>query len=190
MSVRVLAGRERGRRLEVPGGRTRPTSSLVRGVVFDMLAHRDWLAGRVVLDLFAGSGALGIEALSRGAASVVFVDESTAAVRVLRRNLARSDGLVHRARVVALPVERGLRRLAAEGFVADGVLADPPYGRGLAGRTVARIASSGVLAEGGWLAVEHPAEEIVPAPDGFADVVRRRHGGTSVTLLVREETAS
>jgi len=189
MSLRVLAGQQRGRRLHVPNDGTRPTGSLVRGAVFDVLAHRGWLAGRVILDLFAGSGALGIEALSRGAASVVFIDEAPAAVRVVRRNLMLS-ALSDRARVLALPVERGLRRLVAERFVAAGVFADPPYGRGLAGRTLAAVAASGVLSEGGWIALEHAAGEDVPAPDGFAPVTVRRHGRTSVTVLVREEETS
>jgi len=190
MSVRVLAGRQRGRRLQVPGGGTRPTGSLVRGAVFDMLAHREWLAGRVVVDLFAGSGALGIEALSRGAASAVFIDESPAAARVVRRNLAVS-GMADRARVLALPVERGLRRLGAEGFVATGVLADPPYGRGLARRAVALVAASRVLLVGGWMAVEHATGEEMAVPDEFALEASRRHGRTSVTLLVRQgETTS
>src|SRR5262250_1158551 len=110
MALKIIAGRAHGRRLRVPGGRTRPTSSLVRGALFNMLEHRGWLAGARVIDLFAGSGALGIEALSRGARAVVFVEASTAVVRTLRGNL-RVSGYARRAEVIPMAAERALRML-------------------------------------------------------------------------------
>jgi len=183
--VRVIAGRARGRRLRVPGGGTRPTSGLVRGALLNMLEHRGWLDDALVIDLFAGSGALGIEALSRGAGRAVFVEASAAAARVLGENLATS-GLGARAEIVRAPVPRALSALAARGVVADGVLADPPYGAGWAARTVTAVVASGVLGPGGWLAVEHEVGEEPAAAGDLVVVQRRRHGRTVLTLLARE----
>src|SRR5215470_2071654 len=105
MALRVIAGGAHGRRLRVPaGGRTRPTSSLVRGALFNMLEHRGWLIDARILDLYAGSGAMGIEALSRGARAVVFVEASPGVVRTLRANLAAS-GFAERAEVVPTSAE-------------------------------------------------------------------------------------
>jgi 16S rRNA (guanine966-N2)-methyltransferase len=186
MAVRVIAGAAHGRRLRVPAAGTRPTSSVVRGALFDMLAHRGWLDRTLVLDLFAGSGALGIEALSRGVGRVVFVEAKAAAVRVLRANLVRS-GLAARAEVLRAPVPRALAALAARGVIADGVLADPPYGQGWIPRTVAAVATSGLLAPQGWLALEHRVGEEPQAVGDLVVVQRRRHGDTMVTLFERQD---
>ena len=190
MGVKVIAGQARGRRLRVPaGGRTRPTSGLVRGALFNMLEHRCWLRGAVALDLFAGSGALGIEALSRGADRVLFVEAAPTAVRALRENLAHS-GVADRAEVLPLAVPRALRTLARRGAVVDGVIADPPYGTGWVQRTVDAVHAAGVLAPGGWIAIEHRPDEM-PRPTGELVVVQtRRHGGTALTLLAHREDAA
>src|SRR4030095_12588845 len=105
MALRIIAGRAHGRRLRVPGGPTRPTSSLVRGALFNMLEHRGWLANTSLVDFYAGSGALGIEALSRGARAVVFVETSATVLRTLRDNLAAS-GYPGRAEVIGRSAER------------------------------------------------------------------------------------
>ncbi len=186
MAVRVIAGAAHGRRLRVPTGGTRPTSGLVRGALFNMLAHRGWLDRALVLDLFAGSGALGIEALSRGVRRVVFVEANATAARVLAANLAQS-GLAARARVLRAPVGRALAALAAKGVLADGVLADPPYGRGWPARTVAAVVQSQVLAPAGWLAIEHRIDEEPPAMGDLVVVQRRRHGHSALTLLERQD---
>jgi 16S rRNA (guanine966-N2)-methyltransferase len=186
MAVRVIAGRARGRRLRVPvGGRTRPTSGLVRGALFNMLTHRALLDQARLLDLFAGSGALGIEALSRGAGSVVFVESAPQAVRALRANVAAS-GFGARAEVVAAPVAGALRRLSLRGDQVDGALIDAPYGAGLAQRTVDAVAGNDLLTGSGWMGVEHSCDESVEPPSGFAVAASRRHGRTVLTLLTRQ----
>jgi len=186
MSVRVQAGRQRGQRLRVPaGGRTRPTGSLVRGAMFDMVAARGWLGDARILDLFAGSGALGIEALSRGAAEVVFVEDSPGAIRVLRANLATS-GVREQATVLPLPADRALKRLERDAVRVHGVFADPPYGRGWVRRTLDWLAHGDVLEVGGWIAIEHDARETPPAVPRLTMVAERRHGQTSVSVLVKE----
>jgi 16S rRNA (guanine966-N2)-methyltransferase len=189
VTVRVLSGEARGRRLRVPGGgRTRPTASVVREALFDILAHRGWVAGRVVIDLYAGSGALGIEAASRGAARVVFVEESRAVARILRENVGTAVGDTP-ADVLVMPVARALATLVRRGCVADGIVADPPYGRGLVDRTIADVLRTGVLSPGGWLAVEHAARERPTPVSGLVLEVERRYGSTAMSILSREEEA-
>lgn len=120
--MRVVAGELRGRRIDAPPGRdTRPTTDKVREAVFNALGSLDLVRDAVVLDLFAGSGALGIEALSRGAAEAIFVERDRAALQTLRRNLEVLD-LDDRSRVVPGDVMTTAPRLTA-----DLVLADPPY---------------------------------------------------------------
>ena len=126
--MRVSGGSLRGRRLHAaPGSETRPTTGRARSGLFDWLGDR--LSEGVVLDLFAGSGALGIEALSRGACDVVFVERSPRAQRALRKNL-RELGIGDRARLIADAVAPAISRLRREGQRFDLVLADPPYGGG------------------------------------------------------------
>jgi len=189
MALRIIAGGAHGRRLRVPSGRTRPTSSLVRGALFNMLEHRGWLADSYILDLYAGSGALGIEALSRGARGVVFVEASSGVLRTLRENLAAS-GFAGRAEVLATKAERALRTLERRGTRVDGVIADPPYGLGCVQRLVDQLAASDVLASDGWVAVEHAADEAPEARPGLAVTASRRHGGTALTLFHRPEGAA
>ena len=124
--MRVVAGSARGRALVAPpGGKTRPTSDRVREAVFNALWSRRVLDGAVAVDLFAGSGALGVEALSRGAAHVTFVDDDRAAVRAVRSNL-ETCGVADRATVVAGRAERWLAGLAS-GARFDLAFCDPPY---------------------------------------------------------------
>ncbi len=125
--MRVTGGRLRGRRIHGTAGRaTRPTSERARVGLFDWLGPR--VEGRVVLDLFAGTGALGIEALSRGAASVVFVESARPALRALRRSCSELE-LEAETRILASSAAAAVSRLRREGLRFDLVLADPPYGR-------------------------------------------------------------
>lgn len=182
MSLRVIAGAARGRRLRVPPRGTRPTAELVRNALLTMLEHRGWLDNATVLDLFAGSGALGIEALSRGAARVVFVEAADAAVRVLRDNVLQS-GFSDRAQVLPAAVPAALRRLSREHARFDGVIADPPYGDGWVQKTIDGIVDGALLGPHGWIAIEHRHDE-VPAPTGALIVhTSRRHGDTTLTIL-------
>ena len=124
--VRVVGGSARGRTLVAPpGGRTRPTADRVREAIFNALRSRDVVEGADVLDLFAGSGALGVEALSQGAARATFVDSDRAARQAVRRNL-EACGFLDRAAIIAAPAERFLARLGAEQY--DLAFCDPPYG--------------------------------------------------------------
>lgn len=179
--TRIVAGVARGRRLQVPAGdRTRPTSDRVREALFSTLesARGGW-AGARVLDLYAGSGALGLEALSRGAEAVQLVEQARPALAALRRNVD-AVGLPG-ARVVASRVERHVSSAAAEPF--DVVLADPPYI--LPCDAVTEVLTS--LIRRGWLAaeavvvVERATRSGAPAwPDGLEGSRERRYGETSL----------
>lgn len=175
--VRVVAGSARGRRLVAPEGLdTRPTSDRVREAVFNALASLDALRGARVLDLFAGSGALGIEALSRGAAHCTFVERSRPALDALRANLA-STGLGSRAEVVALAAERFL---AGEPDRYDLALLDPPYAFDGWSRLLAAVPAR--------LSVVESDREVAVGPPW--DVIRvKRYGGTVVTFARRADTA-
>ena len=184
--MRVIAGALRGRTLRAPhGNRTRPTADRVRQALFSVLGN---VEGARVLDLYAGSGALGIEALSRGAARAVFVESGRAAVEVIRDNL-RSLELAERATVLPLRVERAARQLVDHGPF-DLVLCDPPWPeleRALA--ALERSLGPGVLAPGARLALEHPAKRPVALPValGLEPYDQRHWGDSGVSLFVRQE---
>jgi 16S rRNA (guanine966-N2)-methyltransferase len=170
----VIAGALRGRRIEVPAGEgVRPTADRVREAVFNALDSLGALRGARVLDAFAGSGALGIEALSRGAASVTFADTHPAARATIAANVA-ALGLGDRAQVVGLPAAAALS--GVEPF--DLVLLDPPYAFDGWDDLLARVAER--LGDGGVVVVESDRE--VPVPPPFVCLRARRYGGTVVTF--------
>jgi len=172
--TRIVAGAYRGRTLVVPPRGTRPTSERVREAVFSRLEHLGAVADARVLDLYAGSGALALEALSRGAASAVLVESDAAAARVCRTNV-RALGLSACAEVAQTTVERYLAGAA----LADLVFADPPYA--LADLDGVLCALVGVLAPGGTVVVER-ATRAAPLrwPDGLVPDDDRRYGETHV----------
>ncbi|WP_207839370.1 16S rRNA (guanine(966)-N(2))-methyltransferase RsmD [Williamsia soli] len=177
--TRIIAGAARGRRLAVPEAGTRPTTDRVREAIFNILAARVDFDGAAVLDLFAGSGALGLEALSRGAGSVVLVESDNRAARVIEANI-RSAGLsgavVERRRVV--------EHLRKSGSVADIVFADPPYD--LPDEQLSellRLLVAGRVAPGGTVIIERSSRSPVTAwPEEFGDVDVRRYGETRIEL--------
>ncbi len=172
--MRVVAGSARGRRLQAPSGRsTRPTSDRVREAVFNMLTSRDAVAGATVLDLFAGTGAMGIEALSRGASAATFVESDGGAVRAIEANLALT-GLADGARVVRADALRWLEGAGA----FDLAFVDPPYDFEGWDRLLRRLeADVAVLESGRPLHLGEPWEA----------VQERRYGGTLVTLVHRKK---
>jgi 16S rRNA (guanine966-N2)-methyltransferase len=181
-AVRVIAGRLGGRELRAPRGRaTRPTSDRVREALFSMLGE---LGDARVLDLYAGSGALGIEALSRGALHATFVESGRAALGALRENLERL-GLGARATVLSTSVARAAAALASRGPF-DLVLADPPWTELEAALSELTTAvTPELLAPGFRLIVEHPTRSPIDLP-GRTDLQlarRRAWGDTSVTVF-------
>lgn len=146
-----------------------------------MLESRHRWAGVAVLDLFAGSGALGIEALSRGAAAAVFVESDRTAATAIRSNLAaaRVEG-----EILVAPAARAIKTLAAAGRRFGGVFLDPPYHRGWVDRTLVALEESGLVEAGGWVVVEHGRDEEPAARGGtLAHRDTRRYGDTRVTIF-------
>jgi 16S rRNA (guanine966-N2)-methyltransferase len=171
--MRVVAGTARGRTLVAPpGSRTRPTTDRVREAIFNALASRGGVEGARVLDLFAGSGALGVEALSRGAAHATFVDRDHQARRAIARNLA-ACGFEDRATVVPVPVERWLGALAA-GDRYDLAFCDPPYAYDGWDALLAALPAALAVVE---------SDRAVAPPAGWELVREARYGGTWVGFV-------
>ncbi|MFZ5468453.1 MAG: 16S rRNA (guanine(966)-N(2))-methyltransferase RsmD [Myxococcota bacterium] len=180
--MRIIAGSARGRPLQGPRGakEIRPTADRVRETLFNILGQ--WMEGLFVLDLYAGTGALALEALSRGAARAVLVDSGREAQRLLRANAA-ALGFSERCEVYALPVERALEKLGQERRRFDLVFADPPYAARAVSELLERLWAAALLAPGGRLAIEHDRRE--EAPERVGELVRydqRRFGDTLISL--------
>ena len=180
--MRIIAGEWRGRPLQAPEGQaTRPTADRAREGLFSMLASRlGTFEGLHVADLFAGTGALGIEALSRGAAHCTFVEKDRGAVAALQQNLARFSALA-RADIRTQAVEYA----SPPARPCDIVLMDPPYATGLAPLALARIGNPAWVAPAGLLSMETDGERL-DAPSGFAVETERRFGKAHILLLRRE----
>ena len=177
--MRIIAGEWRGRKLVAPEGRqTRPTADRTRETLFSMLASRlGSFEGLRVADLYAGSGALGIEALSRGAEHVTFVETDRAALKAIAANsktLGGDDRIAVRAMSAAtLPV----------GHPFDLIFADPPYEPGSGSEAVAAVAKAGWLAPGGWMAIETHRGDAVTPPEGWEVNAERDVGRARLTIL-------
>lgn len=176
--MRVIAGRLGGRRLRAPKGRTtRPTSDRVREALFSMLGELD---GSVALDLFAGSGALGIEALSRGAERVVFVERDPSAVATLRANLA-ALGLGEKEATVRVGDALGsLRAARARDETYDLVFIDPPYRHASEFQGALSALLPALLSPAARVVVE--SDRRVPAELALETMTRRRYGDTTITI--------
>jgi 16S rRNA (guanine966-N2)-methyltransferase len=183
--MRIIAGALKGRRLAPVHGRIRPTAAKVRESVFNILG--DAVLGVRVLDLFAGTGALGIEALSRGAAQTVFVEDHPGAVKVLRRNLEEL-GLGDQATVWPLPVIAALKKLAGRGERFGLAFLDPPYGGGEADAALKALASLNLCRPGARVVVEHSRRQTLPEECGpLRRLQVRRYGDTQVAFYLVEK---
>jgi 16S rRNA (guanine(966)-N(2))-methyltransferase RsmD len=163
----------------------RPALARVKASLFDILTSRGFIRGERILDAFAGSGALGIEALSRGATSVVFIEQDREVVRVLRRNL-EAGGLAARSSVIAQSAGPAILRLLQRQATFDGVLLDPPYDSSWAARLLPRLGATSLVREGGWVAVHHRSgDSLEPAYGHLIESVRRRIGSAGISVYWR-----
>lgn len=184
--MRVIAGDQKGLRLKTSKGRaTRPTADQVRIACLDTLTP--WLAGARVLDLFAGSGAVGIEALSRGAEEAVFVESDRAALGAIRENLERL-GLKERSRVVGEDVAKALRTLGRRGERFSVIFIDPPYESSFAVTTLEDLSDGGLIAAGGVVVIQHRTKTALPERVGALSRFKaKRFGETTLTFFRRVE---
>ena len=178
--MRVIAGKWGGRTIRAPRGLSvRPTTDRVREAVFSILG--DDVEGSVVLDLFAGTGAMAIESLSRGAAGAVLVESSPGALGALRANLAAfgAEG----ATCLPLDYREAVRRLAAKRRSFTLVFLDPPYGKGLVGLSAELLSRAGILAPGAVVVAERASRDPVESlPAEWIERIDRRYGDTRITL--------
>jgi 16S rRNA (guanine966-N2)-methyltransferase len=181
--MRIVGGRLRGRLLAAPASRAiRPTADRLRESLFNILVHAygDPITDARVLDLFSGTGALGLEALSRGAAFALFIDEGAEARALLRENVA-TLGLGGTTRIF----RRDATKLGAAHPIEPFSVAflDPPYGRGLAEQALASARTGGWLAPGALVVVEEAAKPGFAAPEGFDEIERRSYDDSALILL-------
>jgi 16S rRNA (guanine966-N2)-methyltransferase len=181
--MRIVGGRLRGRALVAPKSQAiRPTADRLREALFNILVHAygDPVSGARVLDLFAGTGALGLEALSRGAAFALFVDDGAEARALLRENVA-ALGLGGVSRIF----RRNAVKLGAAHPLAPFSLAflDPPYARSLAEQALASARAGGWLIPGALAVVEEAASAAFAAPEGFEELERRHYDDTALIVL-------
>ncbi|MFN0061786.1 MAG: 16S rRNA (guanine(966)-N(2))-methyltransferase RsmD [Myxococcaceae bacterium] len=157
--MRIVGGLSRGRRLLAPVGREiRPTADRVRETLFNVLGQT--FEPIRVLDLFAGTGALGFEALSRGAAFVVFVDHGKEAQQLVTDN-AKALGVSEQMELLRSPVERALETLRARGGAFELVFSDPPYASRQGAGVLEALSAAALVAKNGWVVVEHDADEVL-----------------------------
>jgi len=180
--MRVIAGTAKGHRLRSSRGHSlRPTADRVKEALFNILPHD--LSGIRVLDLFAGTANLTLEALSRGAREATLVDASREAGKTIHKNLA-ALGFSKQSRVWIVPVQRALHLLARRGENFDLIFVDPPYEKGLVGRVLGAIAREGVLREVGVLVAEHSGKEEVEKSYGPLNLHdQRRYGSTFLSFF-------
>jgi 16S rRNA (guanine966-N2)-methyltransferase len=189
--IRIIGGKHRGRMLATPEGEaTRPTSNRARESLFNILMHATWrddedggtspLIEARVLDAYAGSGALGLEALSRGAAHATFLDNDAAAVKAIGENL-RKLGETGAAKVVRADATRPPPSREA----CDLVFLDPPYRSGQAPAAIAALAAAGWMTPGCIVTVELAHNEDLLPPDGFEVIDERRYGAAKIVILKR-----
>lgn len=189
--MRVVAGRQKGRRLKEPGGQgLRPTSARVREALLSILGHR--IKGARVLDLYAGTGALGLESLSRGAREVVFVDNRAASIRILRENVSRC-GYHNQCTIVSQDVAMFLTSPPpfGEPTAFDLIFVDPPYRGTDLTRLLERLSLSGKIAAKGTIILEHFFKHEVPGRTGALVQTRQsRYGDTMLSFYQRAAEAT
>jgi 16S rRNA (guanine(966)-N(2))-methyltransferase RsmD len=187
--MRIISGTSKGRKLVTPRSQSlRPTSDRVKESLFNIL--REEMEGKLVLDLFAGTGNLGIEALSRGAEKTIFVEKRRQAIRLIQKNLAQC-GLEERSEILPKDTNRGIGILKERGESFDLILMDPPYEKGWIQRTLMKLNSHPIYHEDSILVIEHTRREPLPQPmEGWNLIRQQQIGDTLLSFLIPREKAN
>lgn len=182
MGQRIIGGLLKGKKLfPIKGSHIRPTGDRQRESIFNILS--DKIEDATVLDLYAGTGALGLEALSRGASVCIFIDNDKTAAQVIERNI-RACRLEGNAKIIRWHIERNLRCLHALDIAFDFVFMDPPYNRGFITPTLENLHDSGCLKTGSLVIIEHASDDTIPKMDDiYTCYDQRRYGKTLVSFL-------
>lgn len=186
--MRVISGKAKGRRLVAPkGGAIRPTADRIKESLFNILP-RDF-SGMKILELFAGTGNISIEALSRGAESALLVDASERSARIIRENLRRLE-LTDRAQMWVMPVRRALNAVGRQGQKFDVIFLDPPYDQKLVGRSLELIASVDPVYPTGVVVAEHSVRETLKSSYRFLSLNDQRRYGDTLLSFFRHAAAA
>jgi 16S rRNA (guanine(966)-N(2))-methyltransferase RsmD len=192
--MRIIGGEHRGRTIKMPKtGKARPTQDRVREAVFNII--REKVPGSKVLDLYAGSGAFGIEALSRGAQSAIFVDNNINCIRAIKSNLSSVDYRAPLARVFKNEAVKAIAALKEKGAAFDIIFLDPPYNKAsfdklrisLAKNCLIKIAGCDILSQHGFVVAEHFVKDILPEETGTLSLVKRRKYGDTVVSFYQKK---
>lgn len=185
LGVRVISGSARGLKLNTPGDdRVRPTTDRVKESMFNIV--QDWVYDSQVLDLFAGSGALGIEALSRGASQAVFCDNSLDSIKIIKSNIEKAR-VADRSQIVSGDFKRCLRDMEAKNKIFDMIFVDPPYYKGLFEEVLDTIRSCKILKKDGIVIVEHDAKRPIGQVEGLEVYKEKKYGITMLTFYCLED---
>ena len=181
--LRIIAGELKGRKLErIDTELIRPTSDRVREALFSILG--DMVVDSRFLDLFAGSGSVGIEAYSRGAKEVVFVDDGTDSIKTLKGNLQKTN-LIEETEIIQADYEVAVEKLAYEERKFDIIFIDPPYKFGIALDAVRKIQGENILSKNGVIIVEHGSKDLMPETIGIFEIFKeKKYGNIRLSLYV------
>lgn len=185
--MRIIGGQFKSRKISFPKTRaTRPMTDRSKETVFNILGGL--VFGKHVLDLFAGSGSLGLEALSRGALDVVFVDCADAAVRVIQKNLTELE-LTNKSQVIKMEALRAIDRLVKKGHHFGLIFVDPPFEKGFVKKALMKLDQSGIVSPFGQVVVGHARQEEIPESLQTLKLVRtKRIGQACLSFLFRMDT--
>ncbi|MCQ1528049.1 16S rRNA (guanine(966)-N(2))-methyltransferase RsmD [Lutispora saccharofermentans] len=184
--MRIIAGELKGRKLDrIDTGSIRPTSDRVREALFSILG--DMVIDSSFLDLFSGSGGVGIEAYSRGAKEVVFVDVDSESIKVLKNNLKKTD-IIGETEVICNDYALAIDKLSNQGRKFDIIFIDPPYKAGIALEAVRKIQAGDLLKKDGIIVIEHEAKELMPEAEGiFSMFKEKKYGNVRLSLYVAKK---
>lgn len=180
--MRIIGGEARGRRLFIPrASSTRPTADRIKEAFFNIIRLAD---GKIFLDLFAGTGNMGLEALSRGALKATFIENNQAMVDAITRNIA-ACGFTGRSEILSSDFIPAIQRLKERSDAFDILFADPPYEQGFVSQTLEHLGSGALLAQDGLLAIQHSIRETInqDAPGRLILIDQRRYGDTSLSFF-------